>query len=78
MGDLNETSFLALNASVDASPLTVALAIGAAKYLVLVIPALLLIGWLGGGARQRFVALALQLRSVFGLERGALNPSLAM
>ena len=37
MGDLNETSFLALNASVDASPLTVALAIGAAKYLVLVI-----------------------------------------
>ena len=58
MGDLNETLFLALNASADASPLTVALAIGAAKYLVLVIPALLLIGWLGGGARQRFVALA--------------------
>src|SRR4051812_37321678 len=58
MADLNETLFLALNASPHASPLIIALAIGAAKFLVLSVPALLIITWLWGGATQRFIALA--------------------
>jgi len=58
VADPNETFFLALNASANASPLIVALAIGAAKYLVLVVPALLMFLWIWGGATRRFIALA--------------------
>lgn len=57
MNDLNRALFLALNGSPDSAKAVVLFAIFAAKYLILLVPLHLVLVWIGGDRKMRFVAL---------------------
>src|ERR1700731_3710228 len=67
MENLNRTLFLLLNAPAHPAPLTVGLAIGCAQYLIWLVPALLVIGWLRGSAPSRLTLLQAALAGLLGL-----------
>lgn len=57
MNDLNRALFLALNGNPDSAKAVVAFAIFAAKYLILLVPVHLVLVWIGGDRKMRFIAL---------------------
>lgn len=57
MNDLNRELFLALNGSPASPRIAIAFAIFAAKYLIVLVPLHLVLVWIGGDRRMRFVAL---------------------
>jgi undecaprenyl-diphosphatase len=75
VAELNDTLFLALNASAQAPWAAVAFAVFAAKYLTLLVPVLLCVMWIRGDRSRRSVALtclvallvALAVNQVVGL-----------
>jgi undecaprenyl-diphosphatase len=56
LNDLNRELFLALNGSPTSPRIAVAVAIFAAKYLIVLVPLHLVLIWLGGDRKMRFVA----------------------
>jgi undecaprenyl-diphosphatase len=56
LNDLNHALFLALNGGPDSSKAAVAIAIFAAKYLILLVPLHLVLVWIGGDRKMRFIA----------------------
>ena len=57
MNDLNRALFLALNGTPDSAKGLVLVATFAAKYLILIVPLHLVLVWLGGDRKMRFIAL---------------------
>ena len=58
MNEFNRALFLALNGSPDSSRLLVLFAIVAAKYVIALVPLHLVLVWIGGDRKMRFVALS--------------------
>lgn len=67
MNELNRALFLALNGSPDSPRVVVLFAILAAKYLIALVPLHLVLVWIGGDRKMRFVALSALLALVIAI-----------
>ena len=67
MNEFNRAVFLALNGNPDSSRALVLFAIVAAKYLIALVPAHLVLVWIAGDRKMRFVALSTLLALVIAI-----------
>jgi undecaprenyl-diphosphatase len=67
VNDLNRAVFLALNGTADSPHLLVLFAVFAAKYLIALVPLHLVLVWIGGDRKMRFVALSSLLALVIAI-----------